>query len=134
MRRCLVLLCLPLALAACGTSTPATKAGFTGAKHEVAETIADLQSNASASEPKKICSEDLAAGVVRRLGGAKGCETAVKRQLGQVDSLEVAIESVRIATGGDSATATVRSIHEGKTHASTLSLVKESGKWKISGS
>jgi len=132
--RCLVLLCLSLALAACGTSTPATKAGFTGTKHEVAQAIAVLQSNASASEPKKVCSEDLAAGVVRRLGGGKGCEAAVKRQLGQVDSMEVAIESVRIAASGDSAAATVRSIHEGKTHASTLSLVKESGKWKISGS
>lgn len=135
MRRKLALLCLPLsavALAACGSTT--TTAGFSGEKHAVAQTIANLQSDATAAEPKKICANDIAAALVTRLGGPKRCEAAIKSQLTEVDSLEATIESVQLAAGGKSATAQVKSIHEGKSATSPLSLVKEGDKWKISGS
>ena len=49
-----------------------------------------------------------------RLGGAKGCEAAIKSQLTEVDSLEVTVEVGDVATGGKSASARVKSIHEGK--------------------
>ncbi len=136
MRRLLLLLGLPvcaLALAACSTTSSTSTSGFSGVKREVAERIADFQSDANSSEEKKICADDLAARIVGRLGGTKGCEAAVKRQLDQVDELEVSVESVEMGAHGTSATATVKSIREGKSRASTLSLVKEGGKWKISG-
>jgi hypothetical protein len=134
MRRRFALLCLPLsalALAACGSTV--STAGFTGERHEAAQTIANLQSAATAAEEKKICADDLAAALVTRLGGAKGCEAAIKSQLAEVDNLEASVESVDVAAGGRTATARVKSIHEGKNATSAVSLVKEGGKWKISG-
>ncbi|MGA2455089.1 MAG: hypothetical protein ABSG93_16385 [Solirubrobacteraceae bacterium] len=134
MRRPLAMLCLPLsllALAGCGST--ASTAGFKGEQHEVAQTIANLQNDATAAEQKKICANDLAAALVTRLGGAKGCETAIKNQLAEVDNLETSVKSVDVAAGGKAATAQVKSIREGKTATSAVSLVKEGGKWKISG-
>ena len=134
MRRPLALLCLPLlavSLTACGSTT--ATAGFSGAKHEVAQTIADLQNDATAAEEKKICANDLAVAVVRRLGGSKGCETAIKNQLTEVDNLESSVKSVTLGASGKTAAAQVKSIREGKTVTSAVSLVKEGGKWKISG-
>lgn len=134
MRRLPLLLCLPLfalALSACGSTV--STAGFKGDQHDVAQTVANLASHATAAEEKKICGEDLAAGVVKRLGGTKGCEAAIKSQLAEVDSLAVTVGSIQIAPDGASATALVASIHEGKSHPSTIALVKEDGKWKISG-
>jgi hypothetical protein len=134
MRLPLALICLPLsafALTGCGSTT--TAAGFTGVKHEVAQTIANLQSDATSAEPKKICANDLADALVTRLGGAGGCEKAIKDLLAEIDSLETNIKSVDIAAGGKTASAQVSSIREGKTATSTVSLVEEDGKWKISG-
>ncbi len=134
MRRLLALLCLPLSavtLAACGST--ATTAGFKGEKHEVAQTISNLQADATAAEQKKICANDLAAALVRRLDGSKGCEAAIKSQLAEVDNLEATIQSVELGGSGKTATAQVKSVREGKTAISTVSLVKEGGKWKISG-
>jgi Domain of unknown function (DUF4878) len=128
---CLVL-CAPL-LAACGTAGSTSTTGFTGVKREVAQGVAALESDSASAEQKKICAEDLAAHVVKSLGGAKGCEAAIKRQLNQVDELEVSVESVKVAGTGTSATATVKSIHEGKSKLSTLSLVKEGHTWKVAG-
>jgi len=134
VRRPLALLCLPLsalALTACGSAV--STAGFKGVAQEVAQTVSDFQADATAGEQKKICAEDLAAADVSRLGGVKGCEAAIKSQLAEVDSLEVTVHSVEVGPAGTSATADVESIHEGKKAFSTLSLVKEGGKWRISG-
>jgi hypothetical protein len=136
MRRPLALLCLPLsafALAACGAASTTSTSGFSGVEREVAQTIANLQSHATSVEENKICGEDLAADVVKRLGGTKGCEAAIKTQLDEVDNLEVSVQSVKVAADGTTGSATVKSIHEGKTRPSTMQLVKEGGKWKISG-
>jgi hypothetical protein len=134
MRRKPALLCLPLSafvLAACGSTT--TTAPFKGEKHEVAQTIANLQTHATAAEQKKICADDLAAAIVTRLGGSKHCEAAIKSQLAEVDNLETSVKSVDVTAGDKAATAQVKSINEGKTATSTVSLVKEGGKWKITG-
>jgi hypothetical protein len=134
MRSAPTLLCLPLSallLSACGSTV--STSSFKGEQHEVAQAISNLQADATAGEQKKICADDLAAGVVARLGGTKGCETAIKNQLAEVDSLEVSVQSVHLSAGDRSATADVKSVHEGKTRPSTVSLVKEGGKWKLSG-
>jgi hypothetical protein len=145
MRRPLALLCWPLlviGLAGCG-ATVSTSA-FKGEQHEVAQTVANLQADSTAGEVKKICTNDLASGVAARLGGLTACEAAIKNALDQVDSLEVSVQSVQISAvsarkpgvktaSAKTASAKVRSIHNGKTRESSLSLVKERGKWKISG-
>jgi hypothetical protein len=128
-------LAVPLALAAlglsaCGTSVATSK--FSGEQHAVAQAIANLQADATASEHGKICKNDLAAEVVTRLGGVAGCERAIKDQLAEVENLEVSIDSVQIGADGTTATATVKSTYSGTTVSSTVSLVKEQGRWRVS--
>jgi hypothetical protein len=120
-----------LTLSACGTTT--STSSLKGEQHEVATRVADLQSDVTASDNSKICTNDLSSTLVTRLGGRKSCEAAVKHQLTQIDNPEVTIQSVKIAPGGKSATATVKSIHEGKTTTGTVTLTKEGGRWKVSG-
>jgi hypothetical protein len=122
-----VVLC-GLLVTACATTT--STANFKGAEHEVAQTVANLQSDVTSGEQKKICSNDLSSTVVNRLGGRKKCETALKTQLRQIDSTEAVVESVQV--DGTTATAKVKATYSGKKKLSTLSLQKESGKWKIS--
>jgi Domain of unknown function (DUF4878) len=131
VRRPLAVLCLPLsalALSACASNAVST-AGFTGQQHAVAQTISNLQAHATDAEQKKICTEDLAAAAVKRLGGAKRCEAAIKSQLAEIDNFEVSVKSVHVHAA--TATAQVKSIHEGKSRLSSVSLVKEGGKWKV---
>ena len=147
MRRALALLCWPLlgiSLTACATTV--STSAFKGQQHEVAQTVANLQTDATAGEDKKICAHDLASAVVARLGGTSRCEAAIKSQLDQVDNLEVSVQSITLGAakpggagkhgappGLATASARVKSIHSGKHAESTVSLVKEGGKWKISG-
>lgn len=131
MRRPLAVICAalcPLALAACSTST--STAGFKGTEHDVAQTVANLQSDITAGEEKKICENDLAAPVVSRLGGAKECESTLKDQLAEIDNTELEVESVKLS--GSTATARVKSVHGGKKRTTDVTLVEEGGKWKIS--
>jgi hypothetical protein len=123
-------LCAPL-LAACGSA--ASTSSFKGVQHEVAQRVADLQSDATSSNRESICKKDLAATIVTKLGGIKKCEEALKHQLAQIDNLEATIVSVKVAPGGKSANAAVRSTYEGKTREKTLPLVKEGASWKVSG-
>jgi hypothetical protein len=132
MRRPLAIVCLPLAactLVACGTATSVSS--FKGTEHDVAQTVANLQSHVTASEPKKVCGEDLDAALVSKLGGAKQCEAAVKEQLVDVDNTELEVESVNVS--GETATAVTKSTFAGKKVKRSVSLVREGGKWKIAG-
>jgi hypothetical protein len=134
MRRSLFLLCAALlaaGLLACGSTV--STSSFKGAQQEVAQTIANLQSHATAGDEKKICAEDLAASVFARLGGSKGCEAKIKSQLSQVDSMELNVQSVKLAPAGAGASAQVKSLYLGKARLGALTLVKEAGKWKVSG-
>jgi hypothetical protein len=60
----------------------------------------------------------------------------VKDQLDEVDNFDLTVESVQVHTGGTQPTASarVRSTRDGKTSFATLYLVKEGGRWKVSGS
>ncbi len=132
-RRVLAPLSVPLcavALAACGSTVSTT--GFKGEQRAVAQTISNLQADATAADAKKICANDVAGTLVRSLGGVKGCERAIKDQLAEVDNLEASIQSIDVAAGAASATARVKSTYEGRSHAGTVTLVKEGKSWKIS--
>jgi hypothetical protein len=151
VKRVLPLICLALAvagLAGCGKA--ASTAGFKGEEHEVAQTIANLQSDATSANEHKICTEELSSRLVARLNLAHGgCEQTIKDQLTAVDNFEVTIQSVALAPNAraqapnarpqapnaraQTANARVKGIHAGKTRADTLMLVKEGGKWKLAG-
>jgi hypothetical protein len=130
MRRAAASLCLllcALGASACGTTT--STAGFKGAEHEAAQTIADLQSDITSSERKKICERDLAAPVVAKLGGVKSCETVVKNRLSEIDNTELTVEKVNVQ--GDKATAQVKSVYGGKKQIRSVTLAKEGSRWRI---
>jgi hypothetical protein len=134
---------LALALTACGTAV--STSSFKGEQHAVAQAIADLQSNAAASEQDKVCANDLSASLVRRLseservkepslpGGRAGCERAIKRQLSEIDNFEASVQGITIDAAKGTATASVKSTHEGKKRTATLTLVHEGGRWRVSG-
>jgi hypothetical protein len=125
---CLAL--LALGLAACGATV--STSGFKGEQHAIAQTISDFQADATASDEKKICANDLAAAVVARLGATKRCERAIKDQLAEIDNLEAKVESIQLGPGAATASARVKSTHAGKRRVSTVVLVKEGSNWKIS--
>jgi hypothetical protein len=137
VRRTITLSCAALlatCLAACGTTSSVSTSAFKGEQQKVAQTVAHLQSHATALEAKKICHEDLAAANVARLNAAPGgCKHAIESQLKQIDSFEATVASVTIEAAGVTATARVKSVVAGKKGVQTMSLVKEGGKWKISG-
>jgi Domain of unknown function (DUF4878) len=136
LKRLLALICtslLAVGLTACAKTLSIT--GFKGEEHAVAQTISNLQADVTASDEQKICTNDLAAAVVARLNATTGgCKQAMKNQLTELDNFEVAVQSVHLSITGAEPTAIahVTSIRDGKTKASTLSLVREGGKWKIS--
>jgi hypothetical protein len=124
-------LCLLLGACAKTVST----GSFSGEEHEVAQAISNLQSDVTAVDQSKICSNDLAAGVLARLNAAPGgCKAVIKEQLKEIDNSDVSIQSIQLSgTGAQrSARASVRSTYAGKTRPGTVSLVKQGGKWKIS--
>lgn len=118
------------ALGACGETV--STSSFKGESRHVAETVSDFQKNATASDEQKLCANDLAKTLTKRLATAGGCQAVIKQQLGQVDALNLTVAS--IAVTGATAQARVKSTWAGKSRLSTLSLVKEGSRWKISGS
>jgi Putative lumazine-binding len=132
-RTFLTLLCalaLAVGLAACGNKV--STSSFKGEQHAVAQAVSNLQSHATALEAKKICGEDFARTNAARLNAsAEGCKKAVESQLKEIDSFEVTVESIQI--NGNRATARVKSVHSGKKRVSTMKLVKEGAKWRVSG-
>ncbi len=131
-KRAAALICAPalaLGLSACAATV--STSGLKGEAKAAAETIKDLQSNVTAGEEKKICEDDLSSAVVKRLAGSSGgCQEAIKKQLAEISAVELTVESVQVS--GATATAKVKSIYSGKKAISTMTLVKEGKKWKIS--
>jgi YbbR domain-containing protein len=123
-------LVLALALSACAKTV--STSDYQGEEKQVAQTIANLQTDVTAGNEKKVCSNDLASVRVKALDASPGgCQQAVKNQLAEIDNFEVNVGSIHV--NGTTATASVLSVNAGKKRPVTISLVKEGGKWKISG-
>ncbi len=118
-----------LGLTACGET--ASTSSFKGESHGVAQSVSDFQSDATAGDQKKLCENDLSSALTARLKSSGGCQTVLKNQLHELDALNLTIES--IAVNGATASARVKSTWSGKSRTTTLSLVKEGARWKISG-
>ncbi|HEY7951520.1 MAG TPA: hypothetical protein VID70_00940 [Solirubrobacteraceae bacterium] len=117
-----------LVLAACGETVSTEK--YKGEEKAVAQRISDFQSDATASDEKKVCENDLAAGVKAKLQTAgSSCQNALKHQLSQIDTLELKIKS--IAVKGNTAVAHVTSTWSGKTKESIVALNREGTTWRI---
>jgi copper chaperone CopZ len=128
LQSCAVL--LVVGLSACATTV--STSGYKGEAKDVAQTIKNLQSDVTAGDEKKVCQNDLAGSVVKSLSSAKGgCQQAIKDQLAEIASFEVSVQSIQVTSPAKSATARVKSKYSGKNRISTVSLVKEAGKWKI---
>jgi hypothetical protein len=104
---------------------------FSGESHNVAQTVSNFQTDATAENEKKLCEDDLAATLTVKLAHAGGCQTLLKAQLREIDALGLKIES--IAVTGTHALARVKSTYAGKNRVTALALVKEGSHWKISG-
>jgi hypothetical protein len=115
---------------ACGET--ASTSNFKGESHNVAQTVSDFQSDASAGNQKKLCENDLAASLTTRLRSG-GCQAALKNQLHEIDALNMTIESINVGGTSTRALARVKSTYSGKSRITTLTLVKEGSRWKISG-
>jgi hypothetical protein len=119
-----------LGIAACGET--ASTGNFKGESHNVAQTVSNLQADATASDEKKLCDNDLAATLTAHFkGDTGGCQAVVKNALRGIDSLTLTIE--RVDLKGATAQATVKSTWSGKSRLTELTLVKEGNHWKISG-
>ena len=117
-----------LALAACGATVSTEK--YKGEEKAVAQRISDFQNDATGSNEKKVCENDLAATVKTKLQSAgSSCQNALKHQLSQIDTLELKIKSIAIK--GNAASARVTSTWSGKNRESTLALLKEGKAWRI---
>lgn len=121
-------LALALGVSACGE----TGAGnFKGESHDVAQVLSNFQSDVAARDHKKLCENDLASTVKQNLQSSGGCQEVLKKQLVEVDSPNLTIES--IAVKGINASARVKSVFSGKNRITTLTLLKEGSHWKIAG-
>ena len=119
----------------CGPSgSSSTSNSFTGASHAAAQAVYDLQTDSRNGDTAKICSNDLSSALVSRLSGGAGgqdCQTSVKNALNEVDDFTLTVNSVSV--NGSTATAKVTSLAQGHNTQSTLTLVQESGRWKVTG-
>jgi hypothetical protein len=122
-------LALPLGVSACGET--ASTSSFKGESHKVAETVSNLETDATALDQQKVCDNDLAATLTKRLGGSSACQANLKKQLREIDALTMTIKS--IAVNANNASARVQSTYSGKNRTTTLLLVKEGSHWKVSG-
>jgi hypothetical protein len=126
----LAAICVALGVSACGQA--ASTGSYKGESKQVAQTITNLQSDATSVDASKVCSRDLAASVVKKLqAGSSTCKKALEGQLREIDTYSLTVESISVRQ--DTATAKVRSTWSGKEKVHELSFVKEGGKWKVSG-
>jgi hypothetical protein len=125
----LAALCAALGISACGETS--STGSYKGQSRHVAQTIANLQSDATAANPGgKICKRDLAASVVRRIeASGESCKQALEGQLREIDTFSLTVESISVQASR--ATAKVKSAWSGRESVRTLSFVKEGGSWKI---
>ncbi len=122
-------LAFAVGVSACAETASTGK--FSGESHNVAQTVANFQTDATAEDEKKLCEDDLAATLTGKLARVGGCQTVLKAQLHEIDALGLKVESIVLS--GNHALAHVKSTYSGKNRVTALALVKEGSHWRISG-
>lgn len=121
-------LCTVLGVSACGETS--STGSYKGESKKVAQTISNLQNDATTRSAGKVCSRDLAASVVKRLeASGTSCKKALEHQLSEVDTYSLTVESISVS--GNDAKAKVKSTWSGKEKVREVSFVKEGGSWKV---
>jgi len=104
-------------------------------RQAVSAAVKDLSDSARKGDYGQICSDDLAADLVRRLDAAKGtdrCPNQLELSLRDVGKTQLAVRDVRIS--GTNAMALVQPTGTGHVEApARLAFVKEGTRWKLSG-
>jgi hypothetical protein len=128
-----------VAVAGCGPrSTADSSSKFKGEQRLVANTIEDLQDAGQRREASTICSELLAADLVRKIrraagGGRRTCAQGLKTSLDDADDFELTVKRVTIS--GKTASAVVVSGASGSKdrRTDTVRLVKEGrpARWRV---
>jgi len=123
--------CLAVALGGCSLTptSSSSSTGFTGAKANVATALNLLASDASSANGADICKNVLASSVRDKLNQIGSCTTIITNQLKTSDDYTLTVESIKVS--GSTATAQVQTVHNGKKVISTVSLLKQSGGWRL---
>jgi hypothetical protein len=122
-------LAFAIGVSACAETASTGK--FSGESHNVAQTVSNFQTDATAEDEKKLCDNDLATTLTVKLARVGGCQAVLKAQLHEIDAPSLTIQS--IAVNGTHALAHVKSTYSGKNRVTAFALVKEGSHWKISG-
>jgi hypothetical protein len=105
---------------------------FTGDQRAAAQTVEDLDSAAGDSDEAKICTQILSRALAGRIAAnGRGCAPGVDAAMKDADSTAMTVEAVRVT--GDTATARVKFETGKKDRRGTITLVREGGRWRISG-
>lgn len=132
--RPLVAACLAaLTLSACGAADEDSSTDFNGEERLVANVVEDLSDAGADRDADAICgllSEDLIKQIRTTAGGKATCAEAVDDAVEDADAFAIDVKSVKV--DGTGATAVVESKENDDEIRDTLTLVKESGRWKIS--
>jgi hypothetical protein len=122
---------LAVALGGCSlTPTSSSSAGgFTGTKALVATALNLLASDSSSTNGADICKSVLASSVRSQLNKVGNCTTIIDNQLKTTDDSTLTIESIKVA--GTTASARVQTVHDRNKVISTVTLVRQSGSWRV---
>jgi hypothetical protein len=110
-------------------ATSASSGSFTGVQGQVAVVLNALSSDASGNNATDICGTVFSSAIVKRLGGAAKCKTAVTNQLKTTGDFTLTIKTI-VVTGAN-ATAAVQVVQNGKKVIQHIRLLKESGAWHL---
>jgi hypothetical protein len=118
----------------CGATTSSDDEGapvLRGEQQRVAQAIEDLQDAATDGDEDRICRELLAEALAERLGGTgQRCERTVRDALENADTSDLSVRSARVS--GTRATARVKAERGDADRVTTVGLVKEGARWRIS--
>jgi hypothetical protein len=123
---------LALALGGCSlTQAKTTTPKASGGAKAIGTVISNLSSDASGNNPSTICSQILASSLVAHLNSIGSCKTIIGNQLNTAQ--EFTLTPTKYGVNGNTATAIVKAIANGKNTLYTVTFVKQAGTWKISG-
>ena len=135
MRPVVALCVLVVAVGGCGGASAGDSAkDFKGQEQDVAKTIEDLEKAAVDDDAAKVCKQllsDSLLAALRKQG--TNCTRAVKEAFDDADSVELEVDDVTIAGGGQTATARVVSGRPGADKKTdVIKLERDGSAWKIS--
>ena len=135
MRPVVALCVLVVAVGGCGGASAGDSAkDFKGQEQDVAKTIEDLEKAAVDDDAAKVCKQllsDSLLAALRKQG--TNCTRAVKEAFDDADSVELEVDDVTIAGGGQTATARVVSGRPGADKKTdVIKLERDGPAWKIS--